>query len=72
MNESTHSEQSNALPRPALALIAALAALLLWTVPAPAQGRDAADAVALIDCLIERQCDCRADHTGDSGTDVRY
>jgi hypothetical protein len=53
MNESMHLNASRARRRLDRAPIAALAALLLLAGPAPAQRRDAADAVALAGCLID-------------------
>lgn len=53
MNESIHSHERSARRRRARAPIAALAALFLVAVPAQAQRRDAADAVALSGCLMD-------------------
>lgn len=53
MNESIHSHERSARPRRARTPIAALAALFLVAVPAQAQRRDAADAVALSGCLMD-------------------
>lgn len=53
MNGSIHSHERSALPRRARAPIAALVALFLVAVPAQAQRRDAADAIALSGCLMD-------------------